>query len=97
MSCYMRMLRPSANTRQAFRNIRSFSFIHQSGPSNVLSRRNGTNFFNKRLKSNDSLLNKAGEEVKVQKVKLKVSDLRRLLSLAKTEKLKICGIFFEIP
>lgn len=95
MSCYMNLLRPSANTRQAFRIIRPFSFIHQSGRQNVLSRRNGTNLFSKRLKSNDSLQNKVGEEVKAQKVKLKVSDLRRLLSLAKAEKLKICGNRFS--
>lgn len=92
MSCYLNLLRPLANTRQAFRCNRSFITFHQCNRSSAVSRKNETNFFIKRLKSNDSLQNKPVEEVKVQKVKLKVSDLKRLLSLAKTEKWKIGGI-----
>ena len=92
MSCYLNLLKTSSHVRPFFRTTRSFSFSHQNS-TNVISRKN---FFGKRFKSNDSIQNKAGEEVKVQKVKLKASDLRRLLSLAKTEKWKITGNELEV-
>lgn len=90
MSCYLNLLRSPSHVRQMCRGFRSFSLIHQNSV-NVISRRNGTNFISKRFKTNDSLANKAAEEAKPQKVKLNVSDLRRLLSLAKAEKWKIGG------
>lgn len=91
MFYYLNLLRSTSSTRHLCKNIRSFSFIHQNSV-NVISKRNGNfNFFSKRLKSNNSPTNKAGQEVKAQTVKLKVSDLRRLLSLAKQEKWKITG------
>jgi hypothetical protein len=92
MFYYLNLLRSPSSTRLLCRNVRSFSFIHQNSV-NVISKKNGTNFnfLNKRLKSNNSTSNKAGEEVKAQKVKLKASDLKRLLSLAKQEKWKITG------
>lgn len=92
MSCYMNLLRSSSSTRQMCRNIRSFSFIHLNS-ANVIPKRNGTNLFIKRFKTTDSIPNKAAGEVKAQKVKLKASDLMRLLSLAKKEKWKISGKF----
>lgn len=58
----------------------------------MISRKKSSNLILKRFKSNSSLSNKAADEAKVQKVELKVSDLRRLLSLAKTEKWKISGL-----
>lgn len=90
MSCYISLLRSPSSTRQLCQNIRSFSLIHQNS-ANVIPRRNGANFLSKRFKSDNPLSNKPIEEVKVTKVKLKVSDLRRLLSLAKKEKWKISG------
>lgn len=88
---HLNLLRCSPTTKHLCRNVRSFSFIHQNS-ANVISKKNGTalKFFS-RLKSNNSATKKAGEEVKAQKVKLKISDLRRLLSLAKQEKWKITG------
>lgn len=90
MSCYLNLLRSSPHTRLLCRSVRSFSLIHQRS-ANLVSRRNGTNLFTKRFKSNDSISTKAAGEALTQKAKLKVSDLRRLLSLAKREKWKITG------
>lgn len=94
MSCYVNLLRCSSSTRQICRSFKSFSFIHQNS-ANVISKRNGTNLLIKRFKTTDSIPNKAAGEVKAQKVKLKASDLMRLLSLAKTEKWKISGKYQE--
>lgn len=91
MSCYLNLLKIGPSTRQLHRNFRLFSFIHQNS-ANVISRKKSSNLILKRFKSNSSLSNKAADEAKVQKVELKVSDLRRLLSLAKTEKWKISGL-----
>lgn len=91
MSCYLNLLKIGPSTRQLHRNFRFFSLIHQNN-ANAISRKNSSNLILKRFKSNSSLSNKAADEAKVQKVKLKVSDLRRLLSLAKTEKWKISGL-----
>ncbi|CRK97642.1 CLUMA_CG011027, isoform A [Clunio marinus] len=56
----------------------------------VTTKRNIFKAFLKRLNSTNSLPKKPpAEEINVQKVKLKASDLRRLLSLAKSEKWKI--------
>lgn len=86
MFYYLNLVRCSKGTRQLCHNVRYFSFIHQN---NI--KINGVNSF-KRLKSSSSLnASKAGDVVKPLKVKLKTSDLRRLLSLAKQEKWKIGG------
>lgn len=90
MSCYLNLLRSPSSTRQLCRGIKSFSVIHQNS-LNTISRRNGANLFGRRFTSSESLTGKAANEVKTQKVKLKVSDLRRLLSLARKEKWKISG------
>lgn len=90
MSCYLSLLKIAPTTRQLHRSFRSLSLIHQNS-SNVISRKGSANLILRRFKSNSSTSTKAADETKVQKVKLKVSDLRRLLSLAKSEKWKISG------
>ena len=89
-SCFVNLLRSSVGARHLSRNVRSFSFIHHNS-ANIFTRRNGINFFSKRFKSTDSVPSTGAGAVKAVKVKLKVSDLRRLLSLAENEKLKITG------
>lgn len=96
MSCYINLLRGSTNTRHLCRNNRLFSLIDQNS-SNVISRKNGTSLILKRFKSNDSVNNKTAEAAKAQKVNIRVSDLRRLLSLAKKEKWKITGKLRKFP
>lgn len=86
----MNLFKIPTSSLQLQRGIRSFSFIHQNS-ANVLSKRKSTNFLFKRLKSNDSATSKTADGAKVEKVKLRASDLKRLLSLAKTEKWKITG------
>jgi hypothetical protein len=90
MSCFLNLLKSSAGARHLSRNVRTFSFIHHTS-TNVVTRRNGINFFSKRFKATDAVPNTGAGAVKAVKVKLKVSDLRRLLSLAKNEKWKIAG------
>jgi hypothetical protein len=90
MFYYLNLLRYSSGTRHLCRNLRPFSFTHPNS-ANVISKKNGTNlnFLNKRLKSSNS---KGSEDVKAQRIKLRASDIKRLLSLAKQEKWKITGM-----
>ena len=87
MFYYLNLVRCSKGTKQLCHNARYFSFIHQ----NSVKRNGILNSFKRLKSSNLQNLSTAGEVVKPLKVKLKTSDLRRLLSLAKQEKWKIGG------
>lgn len=84
MSYYLKLLGSTSGSRTIFKSIRSFSLIQYRGTN---GKRYPTELI-KRFKSSQ-LSSKAAD---IPKVKLQVSDLKRLLSLAKQEKWKITGL-----
>lgn len=88
MITYLTLFRCNPKTVQVLRNVRTFNSLHQNlilkEPNKVLIKR--------RFHLNKFLFNKV-ENVKAAKMdgKMKSSDLKRLLSLAKREKWSIAG------
>lgn len=97
---YLKLFKCNSNSSHLYKSIKNFNSIQQKS-FNVQIRtnnfqiskcnKNTLNVKIKRFNTNDTKANVIVNEVKVQKVKLKASDLKRLLSLAKSEKWSIAG------
>lgn len=87
------LLRSTSKTIVITQNIRSFTSLYQNSGKVIFNTNSNfnTTIITRRLKTNKLLRDKVKDETKPQKVKLKSSDLRRLLALAKSEKWKIVG------
>lgn len=89
---FLNLMRTTTKCVLIAHNIRSFASLHQN--SRTVIRNTNFNFntiITRRIKTNRILREKVKSEAKPPKVKLKSSDLKRLLALAKSEKWKIAG------
>lgn len=88
MITYLSLFRCYPNTVQVLRNVRQFNSLHQ----NLVLKDSSKVLIRRRFHLNKFLFNKV-ENVKAAKMdgKMKSSDLKRLLSLAKREKWSIAG------
>ncbi|CAO1415225.1 unnamed protein product [Diamesa tonsa] len=97
---YLKLFKCNCNSSHLFKSIKNFNSLQQKS-FNVQIRtnnfqiskcnKNTLNVKIKRFNTNDTKANLIVNEAKVQKVKLKATDLKRLLSLAKSEKWSIAG------
>lgn len=102
---YLKLFKCNCNSSHLFKNIKNFNSLQQKS-FNVQIRTNNFQIYKcnkntlnvkiKRFNTNDTKANVIVNEAKVQKVKLKATDLRRLLSLAKSEKWSIAGILVKL-
>lgn len=95
---YLTIFRCYPSTIQVCRSVRSFSSLHQSGTRVILRDFGNSGHINliKRRFHLTNFANNKNAADKAAKTKLRTSDIKRLLSLAKPEKWKIAGKKFIV-
>lgn len=94
MISYLTLFKCYPSTIQACRNVRHFNSLRQNQLKLVFKESNFNIVIKRRFTLNNNLMSKKAiiaDNAMTSKVKLRKSDLQRLLSLAKAEKWSIIG------
>lgn len=86
---YLTIFKCTPSAIRVSQSVRSFSSLHQCGSRVIL--RDSKNVINRKFHLTNFSNNKNAADKAKAKAKLRTSDIKRLLSLAKPEKWKIAG------